>query len=134
MTTVIIAAAAGVFGNGWLTEVSDGADASLTIHYPRFHRAHSPFELVAEGTPRQADFVVWIERRYLEKFAVDEIAPEPVVVTADTERIYYTFAARAGSARVTATMRLRAERGGLVSGAIGVEDEVAVDVRQLIFP
>ena len=94
MAATTIAAGAGLFGNGPLSGRASAVGEALTVHYPRFARAHAPLELTVEWLPRQQDAEIWIARSYLDGFAVEEILPPPAAVTVGSSRIYYTFRAR----------------------------------------
>ena len=140
MAATMLAAVVGLFGNGLLsTAETSGADAA-TVRYPRFGRAHSPFELEvgwsagasdAEG-PRDA--VLWIDRAYLDDFAIEEVRPPPVAVTLDSKRIQYSFRVSEPNVRVAVEFTLRAKHGGVFSGSLGFGEQPGLTVRQYIFP
>lgn len=133
MGAVLIAAAAGLFGNGWLSEREVGAGDSFMVRYPRFARAHSPFELGVDWVLRQQEAALSISRAYLDDFEIAEIHPTPSAVTAGPDRIYYTFRASDPHAHVGVTFTLRPKHGGRFSGSVGSRD-ASVEVRQLVYP
>ncbi len=133
MAAVATGAAAGLFGNGPLS-ARQASERDLTVHYPRFSRAQAPLVLAVEWLPQQQDAELWIERAYLERFQIDEILPSPTAVSVDEDRVYYTFRAREPAARVGARFRLKPEHGGMISGRIGSDRELAIEVRQFVFP
>jgi hypothetical protein len=134
MAAASIAAAVGLFGNGpWSGGQATARDA-LIVHYPRFSRAHAPLELSVEWLPRQQDAELWIARSYLDNFDVEEILPTPAGVTIGASRIYYTFRVREPVARIRARFGLRPKHGGRISGRMGSDDELEVEVRQFVFP
>jgi hypothetical protein len=129
---VLIGAALGVFGDGWLSR-GHLVDEALTVHYARFGRAHSPNDLVVEWQSPEQQGVLWISRSYLDGFSIEEIRPEPESASIGADRVAYTFRVQdATSARVRFT--LRPERVGVVRGRLGSDGGADVEIRQLVFP
>jgi hypothetical protein len=133
MLAAAVAAALGVFGNGWFaaTEARAGQGSA---EYARFARAHAPLELVLEWVPQRAEAELWIARAYLDRFEIEEVVPVPVATETDSTRIYYTFRARQPQARIAVHFRLRPEHAGRFDGAIGFDDGTELAVRQIVFP
>jgi hypothetical protein len=134
MAVVLLGAALGLFGGGLLSDGEANAGDELTVKYPRFLRAHSPFELTIDWLPRRGEATVWISRAFLDRFEIAEIQPAPSAVTVGRDRIYYAFGASEPHARVAVTFRLRAEGGGAFRGRLGSDDDLDVEVRQFAFP
>jgi hypothetical protein len=135
MALVLAAAAVGLFGGrGWLSETEAVAGDDLIVRYSRFCRARSPIELTVEWLPRAPEPKLWIARSYLDEFEIEEIRPAPSAVTLETDRMHYAFRSSRPAARVEVMFRLKAEHGGRYRGRIGVDDELEVEVRQLVFP
>lgn len=133
MALVMLGAAAGLFGGGLLTGREATAGDDLTVRYPRFARAHAPFDLAIDWLPRRQDASLWISRAFLDAVEVAEIRPTPSAVTAGHDRIYYTFRTSKPSERVGVMFRLKPEQGGELRGRIG-SDDVEVEIRQFAFP
>jgi hypothetical protein len=133
MAAVLIAAAVGLFGDGWLSEREVSAGA-LTAKYPRFCRAHAPLELAVEWLPRQEPAALWISRSYLDGFEIAEIRPTPSGVTVDAGRMHYTFRTARPHAPVSVTFMLKPKRGGSFIGRVGLEGELDVEIRHFVFP
>ena len=134
MAAVLIAALAGLFGNGWLSEREVSAGGALTARYPRFCRAHAPLELAVEWLPRQEPAALWISRSYLDGFEIAEIRPTPSSVTVDPDRMHYTFRTARPHAPVSVTFTLKPKRGGSFVGRVGLQDELDVELRHFVFP
>lgn len=136
----MLAAFVGVCGNGWLSTAETTANDSATVRYPRFGRAHSPLDLEVEWTagPRDLagsrDAVLWVERAYLNDFAIEEVRPPPVAVTLDAERIRYSFQVSEPGVHVTVQFTLRANHGGVFSGSFGFGRDPGLTVRHYVFP
>ena len=135
MAAIVAAAFGGVFGGpGWLSESEAAVGDELLVRYPRFSRASSPIELTVEWASRADEPALWIARSYLDQFEIEEIRPSPSAVTLDGDRIRYAFRAGDSVRRAAVTFRLKAERGGAHRGRIGVDEGLAVELRQLVFP
>jgi hypothetical protein len=133
MAAVLLATAAGLFGNGWLSEREVSAGDSFMVRYPRFARAHSPFDLGVDWVLPQQEAALSISRSYLDGFEIAEIRPAPSAVTAGPDRTYYTFRTSEPHAHVGVTFTLRPKHGGRFSGTVGSRD-AEVEVRQLVYP
>jgi hypothetical protein len=134
MAVALVAAGAGLFGGGLLSETAVTAGDELTVEYPRFGRAHAPLELVIDWRPRQAESSLWVSREYLDDFEIAEIRPAPSAVAADQDRIAYTFRTGKPDARVGVTFMLEAKYAGMLEGRIGTAGELEVEIRQFVFP
>jgi hypothetical protein len=135
MAVALVSAAAGLFGGGGVLSESEArAGDDLTVKYPRFFRAHGPFELAVDWLPRQQQASLWISRAFLDDFEVAGIQPAPSGVTASRDRIYYAFAASEPGTRIGVTFRLKSDRGGAFRGRIGSADDRDVEIRQFAFP
>ena len=134
MASAMIAAVAGIFGNGWLSEREVSVADALTVKYPRFCRAHAPFELTVDWSPAQAEATLWISRSYLDRFEIAGIRPTPSAVTLGSDRVYYTFRTVEPGAAVGVSFMLKPKQGGSLSGRLGSDDGLDVEIRQVVFP
>ena len=134
MAVIIGAALLGFFGGGALSAVPAAAGDALAVRYPRFARANAPLELVIEWAPQQVEATIWISRPYIDQFAVEEVLPAPAGSTFDRERVYYTFRTNRPDERVAVVFRLRPDRGGRLTGSLGIDAAGTIELRQLIFP
>lgn len=134
MAAIVAGAVAGVFGNGMLSGVAASAGGSFVVQYPRYFRAHAPFELSVEWLPRQHEATLWFERSYLDGFEVQEVRPPPAAVTADSRRIYYTFPVREPGERVEVGFALEPDHGGVFRGRVGSDDRLEIEIHQFVFP
>jgi hypothetical protein len=134
MAAIVLGAASGFFGNGRLSGRAATAGEALTVHYPRFARAHAPLALTVEWLAQQHDAELWISRSYLDGFEVEEILPPPAAVTVGPSRVYYTFRAQEPAARIAVRFRLKPEHGGRIDGRIGFHEQLEVELRQFVFP
>jgi len=75
MAATMLAAVVGLFGGGWLSSAETSGTDAATVRYPRFGRAHAPLELEVEWAAGPRDAVLWIERAYLDGFAIEEVRP-----------------------------------------------------------
>jgi hypothetical protein len=133
MAAVGLGAAAGLFGEGWLSR-DRVASQGLAVEYPRFWRAHAPFQLTVEWPASQPETVLWLSRAYIAGFDLAEIEPPPASVAVGMDRIYYAFRARDAETLMTATFTLEPRGAGPLRGALGVDGGPEVEARQWVFP
>jgi hypothetical protein len=132
---VLLAALAGLFGNGPLGRVSaETADASLRVDGDRFARSLTPMVLVvtAQPTAGQGAIAFSLDRAYADAVAIEPEFPAQVEITPD--RVIYRFAA-AGAGPVHVALRVTPQRIGVVSGAIRREpDGMPLRLTHFVYP
>lgn len=133
MSAIVAGAAAGVFGDGTLSDART-ANGGLAVDYPRFGRAQAPLELAVEWSATAPHAVLWIARDYLDRFAIDEVRPPAADVTVGADRVFYTFRTRGAETRVAVRFTLRPKRAGAVRGRLGLGAGPEVETRQWLFP
>lgn len=142
-TLVLIAALAGVFGHGPMSDASvESSDGALRLDYSRLTRSQSPSDLnfeIGPTAPRQGGQArLWIDRAFLNGSRIDRITPEPAEVATRGDRMVYTFHAPEGA---TAHVRfhLDVESLGSRAGAAGLlaadgSDGPSISFRQFVYP
>jgi hypothetical protein len=130
----LVAAALGLFGNGWLSGAEATAGEGFTVQYRRFCRARTPLELTIEWQPPAQDAALWIARPYLDRFEIEEIRPAPLGASIGRDRVYYTFKTLEPGQSVAVRFTLKPAQAGSVIGHIGSDGGLAVEIRQLVFP
>ncbi|HWP35669.1 MAG TPA: hypothetical protein VNM66_08735 [Thermodesulfobacteriota bacterium] len=135
MALVVAAALLGLFGSGPLSRAAAGDERSLRVTYERFARREAATELtlrVAAGAPERVR--VWFDRSYLDRFAVEAIAPRPESEDQGPERVVYVFRVGAAEAPVAVTFGLRPRRAGLAHARVGVVAGPSLAFRQFVYP
>ncbi len=135
MALIVLAALAGVFGDGplALTEVTDDRQI-FRLWYDRFGRyeGESVLQLVlAPETTTTNQVTVEIDRTYWTCHAVEHISPEPLISSIGIGGFLYTFETNAPSAIV---FRLRPKCLGALDGRIRVNDAGPLHFHQFMFP
>lgn len=86
----ILAAAAGVFGDGIASKVKESA-SGVTVESERFYRFESRMELKVKIAEAPGDVEIAFPNDYLNKMRVDSILPEPEQTEQEEGRTVYTF-------------------------------------------
>lgn len=136
MALVLLAALAGLFGSGPLSEASVEA-GPLAVGYGRFQRRHAPEELVVAVAPRASAggrVEVWLPAAYLGAIDVESVVPAPEAVRADGDRVVYAFAVDDPGQPLEATFSLEHDDVGVVHGGAGLVGGPEVAFRQVVYP
>jgi hypothetical protein len=137
---VMLAAALGLFGRGPLARASAGSHAAgspLTLEYERFLRKHSSTSLVVQLAPNATPdglARVWIDRTYVDRVEIDETVPRPSNVSADADRVVYTFHLDDPARAARVVFELQPDDKGVLEGRIGLASSPPVSFRQLVYP
>jgi hypothetical protein len=136
MALIVVVAVLGLFGPGLLgpARASSGA---LSIEYPRFARAKSPFCLRVRLSPADAtrghEVRLSISAQYLSYMSVERVTPQPKSVVLGSERVTFAFARDGTSGPVDLAFDLKARSCCAVRGTIGLAD-TTVGLQQLVYP
>jgi hypothetical protein len=101
LTSFVVAAAAGLFGNGPVSHARVGDPTRLSVEYDRFTRLGAHTRLVVQGALPVTDGPVELslDRTYFESFRVVRITPEPQGIAIGEQSVTLRFdrePARAG--------------------------------------
>jgi hypothetical protein len=137
LATFVIAAAAGLFGDGPLSHAT-ASDQSrqLVIRYQRFVRASASSELhlqVSASAANSGEITVWADRAYLRDVEVSSIVPEPTRVSQLGKHIVYAFAVAAAAESSEIAFRYKPARAGRLHGSFGLSARAPVALRQFAF-
>lgn len=121
MALIIVAALLGLFGAGPLSlTTAENDEGTLKVQYERFGRRGAPATITFDLVPTPADedtATLAVDRGYLEGFRIDQIAPQPQDVTAEGDRLIYTFAVEPTAETMTVTFDVTMGALGPHSGA-----------------
>lgn len=139
MLAVTLAAAAGLFGVGPISDATAGAEGSaLHVRYDRFTRMKAPTALevfVTAGPADEGEAAVWFDRDFLSRLRVQAIVPEPQDVSVSPDRVTYTFLVDADTAGVLqVTFHVKPEHFGRHGGRMGVPGGPEVELSQFVYP
>lgn len=134
MTLVIVAALAGLFGNGPLSR-ANATSGNLHVEYERFLRHQARAEVRIAARSEGNELRVWISRGYAEGMEIHQIAPEPARVEMHADRLVYVFASDEESGPREVMFRFDVAKPWRLEGEIGVEgSEERVALRHLVYP
>jgi hypothetical protein len=136
---VLLSALAGLTGRGPLSRVQAGSRGlGLEIRYQRYERLHAPAAVELVMRPADAsDPVVslWIERRYLEAFEIEQVVPEPLQSMMGRDHVRYDFIALRPGEPLAVRFSLAPRRAGLAQGRWGLDaGSRSVALRQYVYP
>jgi hypothetical protein len=96
---ILLAALAGLFGQGPLSHASTGEPGSaLVLGYQRFDRYKAPTSLdvtVGAGVAQEGNVRLALNHDFLDRVAIQRIIPEPESVETGPDAITYVFAVAA---------------------------------------
>ncbi len=138
MLLFVIAGFAGVFGSGPLAGVHHGSEGSaLQMDYDRFIRLRAPatasFELGEAAILPDSTARIWFDSEWLSAFKVNSITPEPDDSEIVGNRIVHVFRVTSGnSSRID--YDLETQKGGRITGMVGLVNGPSFRVSQLAYP
>ena len=133
LTVVVIATLLGLLGgSGVLSDSEASNDEGMTVGYERFARLGAGTELELGLVSAGADLTkVAIKSAYLEGFQVDGVTPTPDSVTAQPDRLVYTFDQ---DPPATVTLYLTPSEIGLQKATIRAGSGEPVEFTQFVYP
>jgi hypothetical protein len=139
MAGLLIAAVAGLLGDGPLSHASAGADgAPLRLDYDRVVRSEATTALTLRIAPAAiagGQVRVWLDRAYLARVEPGAIQPPPLAVEVGPERMTYTFAVAADARPAEITFQHQLRSAGSLEARIGLAgDGDGLPFHQLVLP
>ena len=138
MLAVVLAALAGLLGNGPLSSATAGpAGGPLRVEYQRLARHGAPTTLqfhLAPGAAPDGTARVWLDSAYLRGATVEGVFPEPESVRAGPDRMEYVFALARPGAPATITFQLQYESKWRQRGRAGLGDHALVPFAPFVYP
>ncbi|HEX5545172.1 MAG TPA: hypothetical protein VFX10_06700 [Nitrospira sp.] len=138
MAVIVLAALAGVFGNGPLAHTEVTADPhTVRLFYDRFGRYEGELVLqlwLGPETTTTNRVTVEIDRTYWASHAVEQISPEPLTSSIGDDGFRYTFETNTPSTPAVIVFRLRPKYLGALEGRIRVNDVGLLQFHQFMFP
>lgn len=138
MALLLLAAALGLLGRGWLSRTTLGEAGDLMwIEYDRF--AHLKADMTLDvhlngsaGAGNEAR--LWLDRSYLERVQIERITPQPDSVEVTGERLTYVFKVSEAGEPVDVTFSLQPTDFGWLEGQVGLPDGPTLDFGQFVYP
>lgn len=135
---LILAAAAGLFGNGPLSHrtVSTPGGA-MEVDYQRFARDGGTTSLVARVAPGQSQegkVEIWISNQYLGKVRVEQVTPEAESRKFRDQGVAFSFSSPDSRSQLQVRFRLRPDSVGPQHGEVGLGNRPPLRVSQFFYP
>jgi hypothetical protein len=133
---IIIAGAAGAFGDGPLAHASVSS-SGLVVRYDRLARHGAPTTIDVEVPPamRRGDTLrFWIDRRYADGVKIESVTPEPARSETQSDSLWFTVMAPQSTSPARVNIVLRPQDFGSRSGRLGVHGFGSVAFRQFVYP
>jgi hypothetical protein len=134
---LLLAALAGVFGKGPLSEASR-QEGPLLVEWERVTRYDSPTQMSVRVSPGQAGqetIAIWMERRYYEMLEVQSISPEPSSMRVEGDRLVVEFENKPAGEAFQATFHFHPQKAGLFQTRVGEENlSRTIQLEQVILP
>jgi hypothetical protein len=135
MLLLILAAAAGLFGNGVLSRASVSDGKQMTIEYERFAHYLTPtsFKVHMRTTSKDKDIQLRINSDFLHGVKLEKVVPEPIRVETGDKWLSYHFPVNTAG-EVTIKFDVTPETVGKLSAVITAASEAQLSFNQLIYP
>lgn len=136
LTGFVLAAAAGLFGNGPASHGRVGDPARLSVEYERFTRLGAHTRLIVQGALRTTDGPVELslDRNYFESLRVVRITPEPQGIAIGEQSVTLRFdrePARSGD--YTIILEVEPLHAGRHSATLTAANSSSVSWRQFAY-
>jgi hypothetical protein len=135
MGLILIGAAVGLFGKGWMSEASLQND-QFRMEYERFLHSNGHTTLRLEiPVDRQAEGVIAVAfpNSYLHRFRIERIVPEPESSAHGDQTVFWFTVLKSGQP-VTLLFRLEPQEIGKLNGTIHLNGENGYAFHQFVYP
>ncbi len=135
---VIVAALAGLMGEGPMSDATAGADGGpLQVEYHRFVRHAAPETIrihLRPGAVQGKQARVFVSREYLEGLQIEDVTPELSSMEAVQDGTVYVFDLGAAGAPATIVFDVQHEPMGLTDARVRLGEQEAVSFSQFVYP
>lgn len=131
---ILLAGAAGLFGNGPLAQRMS-ANQALQFEYEWLARrdAQTTWKLTPRAPPVEGRYRVALDANWAQHFRITAVQPEPESARLANGRWVYEFSARDARA-VPIVFHVEARKMGTLEGSIQLDDAPALAVTQFVYP
>lgn len=138
MLGVVVAAMAGLFGNGLFSRAERAtADGSVELAYQRFARTGGTTTLevsVDRDAARGDEVEVAVSKEYLRRFRVRTVTPEPESTRARGTMVVFVFGRSDAASSLEVELDLEPQSVGRARGDVSVEDRPPLRLSQFVYP
>jgi hypothetical protein len=133
MLLLALAALIGVFGRGAVSRaVAESSNGRMVVHFDRIVRSTAQTNLTIELPLSTGEVGIWLDRRLIDDFSLQDIVPTPSRTTTTQNHFTYYFQT---TPHATVVFPLEPQKIGWRRVAIGLADQSTVlNLRYLILP
>ncbi len=135
---LIVAAAAGLFGNGPLSHrTASTSGRALALDYQRFVRNGGTTSLVVRIAPGQSEegkVEIWISEQYLGNVQVEQVTPKAESRQFHDQGVAFSFEVSDPQSQVEVRFHLRPDDIGPQHGQVGLGDRQPLRFSQFFYP
>jgi hypothetical protein len=133
---LLVLAALGLFGRGGPLSnvVVQYAAGASQLKYERFVRKLAPTLVELRLTETGADPVVWVDRGFVERVEITNVAPQPDHTATNGDQLLLTFAASAPGQPITVQIYFEPQVAGPLSGRAGLVDGESFQFNVFVYP
>lgn len=138
MLGVVVAALAGLFGNGLFSRAERAtAGGDVEVAYQRFARSGGTTTLEVSVDPDAArgdQVEVAVSKEYLRRFRVRTVSPQPESTETRGVMIVFVFGRGDAASSLEVELELEPQSAGRARGDVSVEDRPPLRLRQFVYP
>ena len=137
MAFALLGALLGVFGDGPLSQASEGSATALKIEYDRFQRSGAPQIYrftVHPSISREGSVELRLDQSLIEDMELDSIVPEPQSMRSASGHTSFIFAVAPAREPLLIKFRFRPATFGHRSGRINAEGAPPLNIDHYIYP
>jgi hypothetical protein len=135
---ILLAALAGLFGQGPLSGASVGEPGSaLTLQYERIDRYKAPTRLqivVGANSAQQGSVQLALNQAFLDRVEVQSVVPEPASVAAGDAEVIYTFDVATPDQPAQIRFDFEYDKVGPARGELRLEGGPTLQFSSFVFP
>ncbi|HUR23926.1 MAG TPA: hypothetical protein VMZ73_08660 [Acidimicrobiales bacterium] len=138
MLAVVVAAAAGLFGNGLFSRATrTSADGNLEVAFQRFARSGGRTTLevsVAPGSAQEGEVAVMVSRNYLSRFEIRQVTPEPDSTEPVGDSLAFVFKVGDDRSPLEVELDFMARSAGRLRGSVAIAGGPPLRFSQFVYP
>lgn len=137
MGCIVLTAALGLTGEGWLSRTTVTDDDGLRLEYERFLRVQAPvvFRLrIGPGSVADGALALRLDTNFVKDFDIERVVPEPAEWRLTPEGLELRFAADGAGPLGIVSFRVQPQHHGPGTAAMGISGRQPVQLRYFVYP
>jgi hypothetical protein len=134
IAAMVLAGAAGLFGNGPLSSTSRSA-GGMTVEFEQFVRRGTPFILrtVLRIEPLASEARLSVSKHFLAGIRISSVSPQPVQAVTGSEAVTFLFAVEDTASALPVSIHYEPLGAGVLDGTFAAGGS-RVEIRQFVWP